>query len=72
MVSFLVYLVLSIITYLCADLGILMTWIGIVLFVLFDFQIFILNFVLSRPLIGRFREYSFQKYHNTYDHNGLF
>ena len=46
-------------------------WSTLVFFLLYDLPAFIINGVLSRPVIGRFREYSFRKYHNTADHRSL-
>ena len=46
-------------------------WSSVILFVAFDLPVFILNGLLSRPFVGRFREYSFAKYHNTDDTSSL-
>lgn len=46
-------------------------WSSVILFVIFDLPIFMLNGLLSRPFIGRFKEYSFAKYHNTDDMSSL-
>ena len=55
----------------CLAIRPLIVWSSIILFVIFDLPMFVLNGLLSRPFIGRFREYSFAKYHNTDDHSSL-
>lgn len=48
------------------------TWLAVGIFVLFDIPTFVLQLVLSRPIFfGRFKEYSFEKYHNTENHDSL-
>lgn len=44
---------------------------AVVLFVLFDVPTLVLDLLFARPFIGKFRAYSFEKYHNTEDHNSL-
>ena len=41
------------------------------MFVIFDIPEMILYRLVSRPIFGRFKEYSFEKYHNTKDHDSL-
>ena len=48
------------------------TWLTVGLFVAFDVPAFVINRLLARPIIfGRFKEFSFEKYHNTENHNSL-
>ena len=49
----------------------LVIWSSVILFVIFNLPMFFLNGLLSRPFIGRFKEYSFAKYHNTEDHSSI-
>ena len=55
----------------CLAIRPLVVWSSVILFVMIDLPMFVLNGLLSRPFIGRFREYSFAKYHNTEDHSSL-
>lgn len=55
----------------CLFFDSLVVWSTVGLFVLFELPMFVLNGLLSRPFIGRFKEYSFAKYHNTEDHSSL-
>ncbi len=48
-----------------------LAWSSAGMFLLYEMPVFVLNGILSRPFIGRFREYSFQKYHNTENHDQL-
>ena len=41
------------------------------LFALFDVPMLVLHQVFARPIIGRFKAYSFEKYHNTENHTSL-
>ena len=48
-------------------------WFTVGIFLLFDVPSFSINRLLGRPIIvGRFKEFSFEKYHNTEDHKSLF
>lgn len=47
-------------------------WAGIGLLVMFDLPVFVINRILSRLFIGRPKGYSFEKYHNTKNHEDLF
>ena len=48
------------------------TWLTVGIFVAFDVPAFVINRLLARPIIlGRFKEFSFEKYHNTENHNSL-
>ena len=48
------------------------TWLTVGIFVAFDVPAFVINRFLARPIIfGRFKEFSFEKYHNTENHNSL-
>ena len=47
-------------------------WIAVGICLLFDVPTFAINRLLARPILfGRFREFSFEKYHNTENHNSL-
>lgn len=46
-------------------------WSAVGLFILFYIPSLVLYFALKRPIIGRFKEYSFEKYHNTSNDTGL-
>lgn len=47
-------------------------WLTIGLFLLFDVPTFTINRLLARPILfGRFKEFSFEKYHNTENHDSL-
>ena len=51
----------------------IISWLSVVIFLFIDLPSFSINWVLSRPLLfGRFKEYSFAKYHNTDNHHSLF
>lgn len=48
------------------------TWLTVGIFVAFDVPAFVINRLLARPIIfGRFKEFSFEKYHNTENHDSL-
>ena len=48
------------------------TWLTIGIFILFDVPTFAINRLLARPILfGRFNKFSFEKYHNTENHDGL-
>jgi len=50
-----------------------MAWLAMGFFMLFIIPVFVLNRILSRPvLFGRFRSFSFEKYHNTENHKSIF
>ena len=47
-------------------------WLTVGIFVAFDVPAFTINRLLARPvLFGRFKEFSFEKYHNTENHDSL-
>lgn len=47
-------------------------WLTIGLFLLFDVPTFTINRLLARPILfGRFKKFSFEKYHNTENHDSL-
>ena len=47
-------------------------WLTVGIFLLFDVPAFAINRLLARPIIfGRFKEFSFEKYHNTENHDSL-
>ncbi len=47
-------------------------WLTVGIFLFFDMPAFVINWLLARPIIGRFKEFSFEKYHNTENHDSLF
>ena len=48
-------------------------WFTVGICLLFDVPSFAIHTLLGRPIIvGRFKEFSFEKYHNTEDHKSLF
>lgn len=50
----------------------LIAWLTVWQFLLFNIPTLIINKVLSRPIIfGRFKGFSFEKYHNTENYNSL-
>lgn len=50
----------------------LIAWLTVGLFLLFDLPAFAINLLLARPIVfGRFKEFSFEKYHNTKNHDSL-
>lgn len=52
--------------------GTLIAWLSLWLFMFFTVPSLTIHFVLSRPIIfGRFKEFSFEKYHNTKNHHSL-
>ena len=69
--TFALYLILGLAAILGLSVNAIIAWFTFVLLILFDIPLFIIHFLLSRPFIGRFREYSFEKYHNTEDHESL-
>ena len=47
-------------------------WLTVGIFVAFDIPAFAINRLLARPILfGRFKEFSFEKYHNTENHDSL-
>ena len=51
----------------------IISWLGVAIFLCIDLPSFAINWALSRPLLfGRFKEHSFEKYHNTDNHKSLF
>ena len=47
-------------------------WLTLGIFLLFDVPAFVINRLLARPIIfGRFKAFSFEKYHNTENHDSL-
>ena len=50
----------------------IISWLSTAIFFLYFLPSFFIDLVLQRPfLFGRFREYSFEKYHNTGNHKSL-
>ena len=47
------------------------SWLTVGFFVAFDVPTFVINRLLVRPILGRFKEFSFEKYHNTDNHESL-
>lgn len=50
----------------------LIAWLTVGFFFVFDLPVFLISLFLSRPIIGRFKEFTFEKYHNTQNHDSLF
>ena len=51
----------------------IISWLSVAIFLCIDLPSFAVSWVLSRPLLfGRFKEHSFEKYHNTDNHESLF
>lgn len=47
-------------------------WLTVGVFLLFDAPAFVINRLFARPILfGRFKEFSFEKYHNTENHDSL-
>ena len=47
-------------------------WLTVGIFVAFDIPAFAIYHLLARPILfGRFKEFSFEKYHNTENHDSL-
>ena len=68
---FVCYLLVGFAAIVGLSVNVIIAWFSVGMFIFFDIPQLILHLVLSRPFIGRFREYSFEKYHNTKDHNSL-
>lgn len=49
----------------------ILAWATAGMFILYDVPVFAINTILARPIIGRFKEFSFEKYHNTNNHDDL-
>ena len=69
--AFVCYLFVGFAAILGFRLNVFVAWLSVGMFILFDIPQFILHLILSRPFIGRFREFSFEKYHNTREHDSL-
>ena len=49
------------------------SWLSIAIFFCFDLPSIVIGWALSRPLLSRrFKKFSFEKYHNTDNHESLF
>ena len=70
-VIFVCYLLVGFVTVLGLYANVIIAWFSFGMFLLFDIPQFVLHLSLSRPFIGRFREFSFEKYHNTKDHDSI-
>jgi hypothetical protein len=68
---FLLFLATAVLWALDVASNLVLAWMSAGMFVCFDVPQIILSNVVSRPIIGRFKEYSFEKYHNTKDHESL-
>ena len=71
-VVFALYLLLGAMALFGLPVNTAIAWYTAGIFVLFDVPQFIVDLSLMRPLIGRFREFSFQKYHHTQDFTSIF
>lgn len=69
--AFALYLALGLAATVGLSVNAIIAWFSVGMFVLFDIPQFLIQLLLSRPFIGRFREFSFEKYHNTKDHESL-
>ena len=66
------YLVVSLLFVLGLSSSTFIAWFTVGIFLLFDIPAFTINRLLARPIIwGRFKAYSFEKYHNTDNHESL-
>ena len=73
LVCFTIYLLVSFLFAFDLFSSAFISWLSIVLFMVIDLPSFAINWALSRPLFfGRFKEHSFEKYHNTDNHESLF
>lgn len=70
-VVFVLYLFLSVVSMMSAPINVFTSWFCVGMIAVFDCPLFVIHFLLVRPFVGRFREYSFEKYHNTKDHESL-
>lgn len=51
----------------------IISWLSIAILLFIDLPSFAIHLFLARPfLFGKFKEYSFEKYHNTNNHESLF
>ena len=67
-----VYLVISLLFAFGLFSATFIIWLTIGLFAAFDVPSFVINRLLARPIIfGRFKAFSFEKYHNTENHDSL-
>ncbi|MBQ9082791.1 MAG: hypothetical protein IJY28_04755 [Clostridia bacterium] len=71
-IVFALYLLLGAAALFGLPVSTIIAWCTAGIFVLFDVPMFIVNFSLMRPIIGRFREFSFEKYHHTKDFTSIF
>lgn len=69
--TFILYLMLGLAAVFGLSENVIIAWFSAGMFVLFDVPQLIIQLSLSRPFFGRFREFSFEKYHNTKDHESL-
>ncbi|MBO5837173.1 MAG: hypothetical protein J6Q92_04695 [Oscillospiraceae bacterium] len=68
-----VYLFVSLLFVLGFFPATIISWLSVAIFLCIDLPSFAVSWVLSRPLLfGRFKEHSFEKYHNTDNHESLF
>ena len=66
------YLIISLLFVFGLFSATLVAWLAVGIFLLFDFPAFSINRLFARPIIfGRFKEFSFEKYHNTDNHESL-
>ncbi|MBQ8236735.1 MAG: hypothetical protein IJZ39_01105 [Oscillospiraceae bacterium] len=69
--TFALYLMLGLGAMFGLSVNEVIAWFGAGMFVFFDVPQFAIFLLLARPFIGRFREFSFEKYHNTKDRKSL-
>ena len=71
-VYFALYLIISLLFAFGLFSAKFITWLTVGIFMLYDVPTFAINRLLARPILfGRFKEFSFEKYHNTENHNNL-
>lgn len=72
-VCFALYLIVSLLFVFGFFSAAIISWLSIAIFLFVDLPSFAINWTLSRPLLfAQFKEHSFEKYHNTDNHESLF
>ncbi len=69
--AFVLYLILGLLAMVGLPVNTIIAWFSAGMFVLFDAPQLFIYLLLSRPFFGKFREFSFEKYHNTHDYESL-
>ena len=69
---FVLYLIISLLFAFGLFSAKFIAWLSVGIFVAFDIPAFAINRLLARPILfGRYKEFSFEKYHNTENHDSL-